>query len=114
MCTLLQEDYPKSNKVLARRNWLEITPVQSAPDIPDRWRVEKGALVMTLRVEDPENQKATPAAYPTLVPAYFHDPKGQAHVPALHCLLRTVQSESGMHIEVQLARRPATAATSSC
>ena len=64
---LPQAKHPKSPKLLNRRNWCLVSAAQAKLSQP-AWAGEEGALVFTLRVEDPEDQKAPPEQFHTIVP----------------------------------------------
>ncbi|KAK9808440.1 hypothetical protein WJX73_006046 [Symbiochloris irregularis] len=70
MVKLFKDFNSKTPKVLGARNWLDISAVSTASAAPQHWKKEQGALVMTLRVEDPDAQTAVPKCFPTIVPAY--------------------------------------------
>ena len=73
----MQDHHPKTPKVLGQRNWLDISPVATAAAAPRGWQVETGALVMTLRCEDPDQQTSAPTIYPTIVPVYIASATGE-------------------------------------
>lgn len=102
--TGVQDDHPKTDKVLDRRNWLDIAPVGTAYGAPASWRTEAGALVMTLRVEDPDNQQAAPALYPTIVPRFQANIKGEAGWLLCSCALLCLRSAAWL--ETRRLTRP--------
>ena len=70
-----QAKHPKSPKLLNRRNWCLVSDAAAKLSQP-AWASEEGALIFTLRVEDPEDQRAVPDQFHTIVPPLVLHPKG--------------------------------------
>ena len=75
LCAAAQAKHPKSPKLLNRRNWCLVSDASAKLSQP-AWAGEEGALVFTLRVEDPEDQRAVPDQFHTIVPPLVLHPKG--------------------------------------
>ena len=79
----LQAMHPKSPKLIGGRNWCEVTevPLQPSPGAGVENPRLPGALVFSLRVEDPKDMAAAPEVYAVPVPTYV-PPKNTSGQPS--------------------------------
>ncbi len=103
------------HKLMGARNWCLVEELlyseQPQPGLGDREALRQqkasGALLYTLRVEDPANQTAQPTAYEAICPLYIYKPLGESPpVPDIQAVLDKWDVASSQHRSAVAYRQP--------